>query len=1113
MTPSMDIASLSLAEKKEMMAALLKKKAAQVKAYPTSFAQRRLWFLDRMDPGQPFYNHSRVYMFEGPLHADLLNQAFLAVIKRQAALRTCFGQDADGAPQQIVHPAVAFQIKEVDLSDWSATAAEEKYRALVREQAGTVFNLDTAPLFRAQLIALGQEKHALVVTFHHILVDGWSMGVFLDELLAHYRGLTTGEAVALPELPISYADFSIWQNNRLKKDVLQAQIDYWVNRLTGQLPVYELPQDFKRPHTRSFEGANTRLALSRQLTEQLSTLSRHRSATLFMVLLAAFKVLMHRYTGETDILVGSPIANRNRAEIEHLIGFFVNTLALRTQVQGNPTFEMLVDRVRETTLGAYAHQDLPFEKVVEVLHPTREVNHTPIVQVMFILQNAPKSRQALDHLRVTSLDVDSGTSKFDLIFQFEETEDGLTATVNYNTSLFRNTTVNRMLRHLRCLLQDIVDNPRIPIERLRLLTKEESDQITYDWNYTDKPFPSDKTIHQVFEERVNSNPEDSALHFDSDRLNYGRLDQLANQVAQLLIAKGIGHGENVALCMKPSCNLVAAILGVLKAGCAYVPLDPSHPLDRLTFMLQDSKSRLLLVDEHNYEQFLAAGVPLQLLHADNRELQGFSTHRPGIPGHPDDLAYMIYTSGSTGTPKGVAVPHRAVNRLVLNTDYVVFQPEIKVGQIANFSFDAVTFELWGALLNGAELVGIPKELILSPEPFARRLKELHIGCMFITTALFNHVISVVPTAFENFRYLIVGGEAVEPHWVEVALSKGPPLNLLNGYGPTENTTFSTWYTIRGVTERTVNVPIGHPIANSTCYVMDKNLQIVPVGIIGELFVGGAGLARGYFDRPRLTAEKFTPHPFSKEPGLRLYRTGDLVHRMASGEIVFNGRIDNQVKIRGFRIELSEIVKVMDQYENVQESVAKVWRLPDKRIVAYVVAKPGLDIEQLRAFLKQRLPDYMIPATFVTLDHIPFTPNGKVDHRALPEPEQVEAGERPKLMPETQTQKAIAGIWEELFNIQAPALQENFFDLGGHSLLVTRLASRIRERFGCELTLRELFDGPTIEAIAARVDARMTVAPANEAPLASAMPSLGGRARQGRKIVLDTEGMASQTQSN
>jgi amino acid adenylation domain-containing protein len=941
------------------------------------------------------------------------------------------------------------------------------------------------------------------MTFHHIIVDAWSVGLFIRDLSTYYRCLVENKPVTLPENKINYGDFSVWQHQQMETSRLQQQLTYWTEKLEGYVANYELPQDFKRPVQPSFRGANTHLRLNRRLTQQLKDLAGREGVTLFMLLLSAFKVLLYRYTNETDILVGSPIANRNRPEIENLMGFFVNTLALRTDLSGNPNFLKVLADVRETTLGAYTNQDIPFEKVVEAVHPDRRVNHTPIVQVMFMVQNTPMSHQELPGVTLSLAEVDSGTSKFDLIFQLEERDSGLDMTVNFANDLFRTGTVRRMMIHFRNILESIVENPNRTIDLIHMLETEERVRILRDWNHTSMRYPKDETVVQWFEKRLELHSEDPAVWFDETRLTYEELNQRANQIAWSLIARGVEPQSPIAISMMPSAQLVATILGVLKAGCIYVPLDPSHPIERLAGMLEDSQSRLLVVDPETADTFTQTEVPQLCISEDWAEVRGLDQHNPANRTVAKDIAYIIYTSGSTGRPKGVMVSHQAIMRLVLGANFIQIRPEDRVAQIANFSFDAVTFEIWGSLLNGAELVGIAKELAVTPQTFARHLKEKHIHILFITTALFNHIAAEQPDAFSELRCVLFGGEACEPNWIAEIIKHGPPEKLLHVYGPTENTTFSTYHSISQVPRNAATMPIGSPISNTTAYVLDKHLNPVPVGAIGELYHGGDGLAEGYLNRPDLTAEKFIPHPFAKNPGERIYRTGDIVRFLASGDIEFHGRIDNQVKIRGFRIELNEIERVLNQHDQVHESVCKAWGNPDKKIAAYLVpTSDTLDEKNLRDFLRAKLPEYMIPSSFNTIAKIPITPNGKVDHRALPEPQQDSVSRDDGTQPQTQLEQTIAGIWSKLFNIESPILEDNFFDLGGHSLLITQLQSRLRDALGVQLELRELFAHPTLGSLAEFVKTKQSEA---STTAAQPTPDLPISRRQRRRVALGANG--------
>ncbi len=1034
---------------------------------PLSFAQQRLWFLDRLEPNSPFYNISSAVRLQGNLNLTALEHSLNEIVRRHEALRTSFISQ-DGQAIQIVRPTLAWKLAVVDLQDLSERERSLETQRLAIAEAQRPFDLENDPLVRATLLVVGETERVLLLTMHHIVSDGWSMGVFVREIVTLYAAFQQGRLSPLPELSIQYADFAVWQRQWLQGEVLEAQIDYWQQQLANIPSVLELPADRPRPAVQSFSGAQQVCTLPVELTKALDALGRQEGATSFMVLLAAFDLLLYRYTEQTDILVGSPIANRHHGELEDAIGFFVNTLVLRTDLSGNPNFRELLGRVKEMTLAAYDHQDLPFELLVEALQPERNLSHTPLFQVAFVLQNAPMPKIELSELTLSPFAVDNRTSKFDLTLTIEEAEEGYVGLWEYNTDLFNAVTIALMAGHYQTLLESIVAKPERPICELPILSAAEQHQLL-NWNDTQTDYPRDLCIHQAFEQQVELTPDAIAVVFAEGQLTYRELNSRANQLARYLQTLGVREEALVGLCVERSLDLVVGMLGILKAGGAYVPLDPNYPQERLNYMLSDAQVSVLLT-----QQQLVRGLPeLQVkavcLDSDWQIIAAESKDNLPCEVKPDNLAYVIYTSGSTGKPKGVMVPHCAVNRLVLNTDYVQLGSGDRIAQASNASFDAATFEIWGALLNGARLVGVPQHIVLSLQEFADYIREHGINVLFLTTALFNQIASFVPQAFGSLRYLLFGGEAVDPRWVREVLQNGSPQHLLHVYGPTENTTYSSWFLVREVDETATTIPIGSPIANTQIYVLDGNMQPVPVGVPGELHVGGDGLARGYLNRPELTQEKFVPNPFSPDPQSRLYKTGDLVRYLPDGNIEYIGRIDNQVKIRGFRIELGEIETALLSHPAVLQAVAiaREDELGRKRLVSYVVC----DIQQvvtsseLRQFLKEKLPEYVQPSACVLVESFPLTPNGKIDRRALPVPDLTQQLEDEFIAPRTEVEQKLAEIWTEVLGVPQVGVRDNFFALGGDSILSLQIVARANQ-VGIQLTPKQLFGNQTIAELAA-----------------------------------------------
>ena len=1046
---------------------------SRTNALPLSFAQQRLWFLDQFEPHHSFYNISQTVRLQGQLNTAALCQALNLLVARHETLRTTFIV-GDREPVQVIAEHHPLELPVIDLQIWPEAQREAEALRLATAEAQCPFDLAQGSLVRAQLVQLGAADHLLLLTMHHIISDGWSLGVFWQELTALYNMISAGQPSPLSELPIQYVDFAVWQRQWMQGDVLDQHVAYWRRQLVDAPPILTLPTDRPRLVRQTYRGARQTFPFPPALVGAIETLSRQEGVTLFMTLLGAFKVLLARYSGQRDIIVGSPIANRHRTELEGLIGFFVNTLVLRTDLSGNPTFRELLQRVREVCLGAYAHQDLPFEKLVEELHPQRELSHPPIVQIVFAVQNILRQPLALTGVQSSLVAVESGTAKFDLsLFVWEEETGNLTGEVEYNTDLFDEVTITRLIRHYQTLLEGLVTNPDAPIATLPLLTPAERQQLLVEWNTTQRDYPAEQCVHQLFEAQVQRTPDATSVIYEGQKLTYRELNSRANQLAHYLRKQGIGADSLVGLCLERSVEMVIAMLAVLKAGGAYVPLDPSYPQERLAFMLADTQAPVVLTQCGWVDILPRHGTKLVCLDRDWATVNHESTENLPVQTTADNLAYVIYTSGSTGHPKGVEVPHRGIVRLVCSADYVQFDSSQIFLQLAPLSFDAATFELWGAFLHGATCVLFPGR-IPSPIELGNVLRKYSVNPLWLTASLFNTLIDQASEALANVRQLLIGGEALSVAHVRRALTLLPHTQLINGYGPTESTTFACTYAIpRYIEDTATSIPIGRPIANTSVYILDAHLNPVPAGVAGELYLGEDGLARGYLNRPELTAEKFIPHPFSTEPGGRLYRTGDLARYRPDGNIEFLGRIDSQVKLRGFRIELGEIKAALTQHPEVRETAVLVREDSpgDKRVVAYVVPRgSSVSVSELRRFLTTKLPEYMIPAVFVMLDALPVTPNGKIDRKALPcpdhtRPEIVE----PYLAARTPTEELLVGIWTEALKLERLGIRDNFFDLGGYSLLATMVISRINHQFHIEVPLRSMFESQTVAAMAKLIE--------------------------------------------
>ena len=1045
-----------------------------------SFAQQRLWFLDRMEPGNPFYNCPVALRLKGQLHIEALERALQKIVRRHEILRTTF-KVVDGQPVQVVSGRTQ-SLPVIDLSGLGE--AEEEAQAVLEEEARRPFSLDQGPLLRTTLIRLSEQEYILAVVLHHIVADGWSTGILVREIKALYESFSRGERSPLSELPIQYVDFAHWQRERFEGEYLEKLIAYWKEQLRGDLPVLELPTDRPRASVQTFSGARQSLVLTKELADELKALSRGEGVTLFMLLLAAFQTLLHRYTGQTDILIGSPIANRNRREIEDLIGFFVNTLVLRTDLSGNPTFKELLRRVSQVTLEAYDHQDLPFEKLVEVLQPGRDMGHSALFQVMFVLQNANLSPLELTGLMLTPIDIHSGTSKFDLTMEMVETEQGLTALLEYNTDLFDASTIERLLRQFRTLLEGVSQHPHLKLSELPLLTDEMKHQLLVGFNETAARFPPPQCIHRIFEEQVERTPDALAVLFGDESLTYRELNGRANQLAHRLISSGVGPEVPVGVLMNRSIEMVVAVIGILKAGGAYLPLDPIYPVERLAFMMGDCQSPVLLAQQELLGRLPTAQAQVICLDTGWEDLSRESDANPHNNVVDENLGYIIYTSGSTGRPKGVALPQRALVNL-LKWHLSTLRHGARGIQFASLSFDASFHEIFAALFSGGTLFLIQESQRRDVNALARFLLDHAIEKIILPVVVLQQLAQVScerGDAFPHLREVLATGEQLQLNqsvidwFTALNEASGGDCTLHNHYGPSE-THVVTSYTLPAPSKDWPAYPsIGRPIANTQIYILDTDLNPTPLGVPGELLIGGANLARGYFNRPDLTAEKFIPHPFSDTPGMRLYRTGDQARYLPDGNIEYLGRMDQQVKVRGFRVELGEVEAILGLHRAVEQAVVLLREFTpgDKRLVAYVVCRttPSPRASELREFLLKKLPDYMIPSTYIFLESLPLTPNGKLDRDALPLPDAA----RPLLelsfvAPRTPLEETLAGIWKEVIGLDRVGINDNFFELGGHSLLMIQIVSRISNALHIELPLKDFFQLPTIAEQAVAV-ARM-----------------------------------------
>ena len=1066
---------------------------------PLSYAQQRMWFVQQLEVNSGFYNITAAVNLKGHIHnIAALEYSLNHIINRHEILRTNFVA-VDGQPMQVIASNLTIKLGVVDLQHLEATQRESTRRQLGTEQVAQPFDLVTDPLVRASLFKLTETEYVLLLVMHHLVLDWWSMGLLVNELAAVYYAKCNNLAIALPELPIQYADFAVWQQQSLDREVLTKQLAYWQQQLAGAPGLLELPTDRSRPAIQTYRGAIEKFSLSKKLSEALAALSQKQGVTLFMTLLAAFQTLLFRYTDQTDICVGTPIANRHHSQTERLIGLFANTLVLRSNLSGNPSFSDLLSQVREVALGAYAHQDLPFEQLVKQLQPERSLSHTPLFQVMFTLQ-APLSELQFPGLTASPLTTESFTAKFDLTLVVENTNAGLVGVIEYNTDLFDATTIIRMARHYQNLLAAVVVNPAQQVSDMPLLSAAEQHQLLVEWNNTQADYPKQSCLHSLFEQQVEKTPDAVAVVFVDERLTYSALNAKANQLAHYLQTLGVGADVLVGICIERSLEMIVGLLGILKAGGAYVPLDPTYPQDRLAYMLSDSRVSVLLTQEK-----LVADLPKQAAHVVcldsqwgiiNRESQ----ENPLSTVQHTDLSYVIYTSGSTGKPKGVLIAHQGLCNLAqAQIRLFDINSNSSVLQFASLSFDASISEIVIALCSGGRLcLGTKDSLLPGPNlmQFLRTYKITHV-------TLPPSALAVLPyEELPALRTIIVAGEQASP---DLVAQWSKDRRFFNAYGPTESTVCAT---VAECTDTSNQISIGRPIANTQIYILDSHLQPVPIGVRGELYIGGTGLARDYLNRSELTQEKFIVNPFreNKEQGSLsrgtqeklqqsfpsassewLYKTGDLARYLPNGNIEFLGRIDYQVKIRGFRIELGEIEAVLSQYSSVKQVVVIDREdVPgDKRLVAYIVhdQEQVPKVSELRSLLKEKLPNYMMPSGFVMLEAIPLTPNGKVNRKALPAPDTIRTHlEETFVTPRTPTEEVLAEIWTEVLRLKQVDVHDNFFDLGGHSLATTQLLFRIQNTFNVELPLHTLLQTPTLAGMASAIDLVRQVKPTSSATI-------------------------------
>ncbi|MDZ5669805.1 non-ribosomal peptide synthetase [Bacillus stercoris] len=1018
------------------------KPTEQRETYPVSSAQKRIYVLQQLEDGGTGYNMPAVLELEGKLNPERLDRAFKELIKRHESLRTSFAQDGGGDPVQLIHDEVPFTLQTTVLGDQTE---QEAAAAFIKP-----FDLSQAPLFRAQIVKVSDERHLLLVDMHHIISDGVSVNILIREFGKLYNNR------ALPALHIQYKDYAVWQEGFKTGDTYKTQEAYWLKQLEGELPVLDLPADQPRPPVRSFAGDKVSFTLDQEAASGLHKLARENGSTLYMVLLAAYTALLSRLSGQEDIIVGSPIAGRPHKDLEPILGMFVNTLALRTRPEGGKPFVQYLQEVRETALEAYEHQDYPFEELVDKLELTRDMSRNPLFDVMFVLQNMDQESLDLDELCLKPAANDGHqTSKFDLTLYAQEQPHGLlTFQMEFSTDLYKKKTIEKWLQYFINMLLSIIQDNKAVLGTINILNENEAHYLIHELNRTKMDYPRNETISRLFEMQAEQTPNAIAIVSDTQELTYADLNSWANQIASLLQRKGVGPDRVVALLAGRTPELIAGMLGILKAGGAYLPIDSNLPVERIAYMLSDSRAALLLQSEKTEKQLL--GIECEQIIIEDIQKQGEAKNVESSAG-PHSLAYIIYTSGSTGKPKGVMIEQRSVIRLVKNSNYITFTPADRLLMTSSIGFDVGSFEFFGPLLNGAALHLSDQQTFLDSQQLKRYIEHQGITTMWLTSSLFNHLTEQLETTFSQLNHLIIGGEALSASHVNRIRNACPEVSIWNGYGPTENTTFSTCFHIQKTYE--LSIPIGRPVGNSSAYILNQWGMLQPAGAVGELCVGGDGVARGYLHRPDLTKEKFVQNPFV--PGDRLYRTGDLARWLPDGTIEYVGRIDDQVKVRGYRVELGEIESALRHIDGVKEAavLARTGQSGSKELFGYISVKAGTNAEQVRSLLARSLPNYMIPAYIIEMENLPLTSNGKLNRKALPEPDF--ASKQTYIPPRNELEEQLALIWQEVLGIQRIGIEDSFFELGGDSIKALQVSARLG-RHGLSLQVSDLFRRPKIK---------------------------------------------------
>ena len=1052
-----------------------------------SFAQQRMWFLSQVEPESSVYNIPLSFSLKGKLDILSLEKSIQMIVQRHEVLRAQF-PGKNGLPSQKISESVP-RLALHDLRHLSESDRQATVRTMIEEEGLRPFDLVHGPVLRTILLQLSEQEYVFLLVMHHIVSDGWSLGIFCRELASCYEALSLNQPISLPRLPFQYADFAKWQKEWLKDETLEQQLEYWREQLAN-LPSVQLPTDYARSVGSASMGKLCEISIDKGLTDELYSLSYKEGTTLAITLLAAFQVLLARYTGEVDISVGSPIANRNHPEIEGLIGLFVNSLVMRTDLSGDPSFREVLARVQQVSLKAYEHQDLPFEKLVEVLQPDRDLNQNPLFQVLFAVQNIPYDGMTLPGLMVSPYANHMVTTSFDLECHVWENPQGLTLSLVYDTNLFEENTIARLGMHFQSLLGALVENPEKRIGSVSLIGKEEYEKILVTSREGKITFPHKGCIHELFERQVRQNPEAVALVWGNHEFTFDELNRRANQLGHYLKSIGVGPEVRVGLCLDRSPDLIIGLLGILKAGGAYVPIDPEFPRDRIQYLVQESGITALITLKKIVPLFPDTLPTLICLDSDRCVYQQEPDTNVNVAMTNQNLAYVIFTSGSTGAPKGVMIQHSTLVNFIQGAvrEYGI-QPEDRMLQFASISFDASVEEVFCPLVGGATMVLRSDSMTDSIDHFLQECQEFEISVLDIPTAFWHSVVAHLgeegTTLPSSIRRIIIGGERAIPEklqeWRRVM---GHTIPLFNTYGPTETTVAGTLVDVSkddGLQPLVKEVPIGQSYPNVQCLVLDECGQPLPIGMVGELFIGGAGVARGYSSRPDLTAAKFVPNPYDEEPGSRMYATGDRARFLPDGNLEFRGRVDRQVKIRGYRVELGEIEETLRQHQEIQDAVVVCLEgsANGHYLVGYVKPGPGINgapgiIDGWRNFLREKLPHYMVPHALIMMESFPMTVQGKLDHRALPEPDRKDAGLDEVIgLPRNPIEEALIRIWQEVLKTDRVSIYDNFFELGGHSLLATQIVLRVSQQFQIQLPLRDIFNHPSLAELAQTIEVRMT----------------------------------------